>query len=206
MLASLAHEADRNGYILLAPEWATSSAKAGSGRATITCTSPPYSATRFATSASTTTACSFSASRDGANMAMDVGMSHPDLFAGVLAMGPPPKWQSMFMEYWRNAQKLPFYIVTGELAGESVTSFGASSSEWMPKGFPGMLVLYKGRGIEWYPAEIPVMFDWMRPQETRRKESRFSRWELDARTGVGDYARSDNRFYWLGVDKITNSR
>ena len=54
---------------------------------------------------------------EGADMAMDVGASHPDLFAGVIAVGPNPKWQGLFVNYWRNAQRLPFYVVSGQLAG-----------------------------------------------------------------------------------------
>ena len=55
---------------------------------------------------------------DGANMAMDVGMSHPDLFAGVIAMGPIPKWQrACSSTTGRTPQKLPFYVVTGEHRG-----------------------------------------------------------------------------------------
>jgi hypothetical protein len=63
------------------------------------------------------------------------------------------------------------------------------------------MVLYKGRGIEWFPAEIPVMFDWM---------SRKKRANGTATLQLGNGPRlpwrtirsTDNRFYWLGVDKI----
>src|SRR5690348_4052652 len=94
-------------------------------------------------------------------MAMDIGMSHPDLFAGVLAMGPAPIWKNMFIEYWKNAQKLPFYIVTGELASDSATALRRIYERWMPLGFPSVMVVYKGRSIEWFGSEIAPMFDWM---------------------------------------------
>ena len=94
-------------------------------------------------------------------MAMDVGMSHPDLFAGVVAMGPAPKWQNMFMDYWKNAQKLPFYVVTGELAGDSVGILRRHLRQWMPKGFPGILVALQGPRCSSGSARTAVIFDWM---------------------------------------------
>src|SRR5262249_28053358 len=52
----------------------------------------------------------------GAMMAWDVGLSHPDLFAGVLPMSGSPE---MFAErYWRNGQYVPFYVVSGDRSGD----------------------------------------------------------------------------------------
>ena len=53
----------------------------------------------------------------GANMAMDVGLAHPDLFAGVIPMGPNPEY--FVNAYWRNGQYLPFYLISGSVAGEN---------------------------------------------------------------------------------------
>jgi len=205
MLGSLAREADRNGYILLAPDWTSQFGKGWqwNGEDHVYVTAVLRDAVRHFC-IDNDRVFLFGAA-DGANMAMDIGMSHPDLFAGVLAMGPAPKWQNMFMDYWRNAQKLPFYIVTGEMAGDTVATLRRIFGEWMPKGFPGMMVLYKGRGIEWYSSEIPVMFDWM---------GRKKRTTGTATLALGNQPRpawatmreTDNRFYWLGVDKITNAR
>ena len=47
----------------------------------------------------------------GATMAMDVGASHPDLFAGVIAVGPTPHpW--VYRYYYKNAQKLPSVLAS----------------------------------------------------------------------------------------------
>ena len=65
---------------------------------------------------------------------------------------------------------------------------------------PGLMAVYKGRGLEWYAAETPVIFDWM-----SRKKRVNGAAVLALGTGspsVADDARdTDNRFYWLQADK-----
>lgn len=138
---------------------------------------------------------------EGADMAMDVGASHPDLFAGVVAMGPAPKWQGLFIDYWKNAQKLPFYVVTGELANDSYTNTRRIFDRWMPNGFPGLGVVYKGRGVEWFSAELPEIFDWL---GRKKRANGTSTLQLGGgpRFPWQTSRVSDNRFYWLGAEKI----
>src|SRR5208282_3108816 len=94
------------------------------------------------------------------DMAYDVGLSHPDLFAGVLPMSAGP---SFFSEaYWRSAQYLPFYVINGDRSGDSNKKVREQFTSWMPRAFNSMWVQYKGRGIEWFGAELPSAFDWMR--------------------------------------------
>ena len=139
---------------------------------------------------------------DGGNMAFDVGLSHPDLFAGVLLMSPSnPRWQGTGMQYWPNAQKLPFYVVTGTLGGKPNLDLRSVFGEWMPKGFSGIHALYKGRGLEWFPGETPVMFDWM---NRKRRVNGASTLQLaDTRRYDWQIMRAgDNRFYWLGAEDV----
>jgi hypothetical protein len=136
---------------------------------------------------------------EGANMAMDVGSSHPDLFAGVVAVSPIPRWQGQFIETWRNAQKLPFYVVTGELAGASVTPLKSLFLQWMPHGYPAVMSVYKGRGIEWYPAETPVFFDWM---SRKKRVNGTATLALGTNRQAWQLLReADNRFYWLEANR-----
>lgn len=205
MIASLAYESDRNGYILIAPEWSSQLGKGwqwkGDDHAYVT--EVLRDAVRHFC-VDNDRVFLFGAA-DGASMAMDIGLSHPDLFAGVLAMGPIPRYHNMCSEYWGNAQKLPFYCVTGELAGDSASNLRQIFENWMPKGYPSLMVVYKGRGIEWYPSEVPVMFDWM---------GRKTRVNVKGVLALGGAARqpwttmraTDNRFYWLSADKISESR
>ena len=204
-MASLTREADRNGYILLAPDWTGQFSKGWewNGDDHVYVTAVLRDAVRHFCVDNDRVFLFGTA--DGANMAMDVGMSHPDLFAGVVAMGPAPKWQNMFMDYWKNAQKLPFYVVTGELAGDSVGILRRLYGEWMPKGFPGILSLYKGRGAEWFGSELPVIFDWM---GRKKRVSGTATLALgnQPRPAWATMRKTDNRFYWLGVDKIEKGR
>jgi hypothetical protein len=131
-------------------------------------------------------------------MAMDVGITHPDLFAGVLPMGPLPK-PGYFAQTWQNAQLLPFYVVTGEQIGGGMQTLRALYEQWMPKGFPAVWSIYLGRGVEWFAAEAPTMFDWMSrktrpsPTTTLKLDTRTRRpWQI---TGDGEH-----RFFWLQSD------
>src|SRR5207253_9758494 len=55
---------------------------------------------------------------DGADMAFDVGLAHPDLFAGVLPVsGSPHLFAQRYAQLGGNGQHLPFYVVSGTVAG-----------------------------------------------------------------------------------------
>lgn len=205
-LAAFSHEADKNGYIIIAPDWAPVFGPKVEGW------SWDGADHDWVAASLRDTIRHFTVDTDrvfmigggaGADMAMDIGASHPDLFAGVVAVGPNPKWGSFFMHYWRNAQKLPFYVVSGELAGEASSTLRALYGPWMRHGFPSLQVLYRGRGFEWYPAETPVMFDWM----GRKKRVTITA-TMNLKTSGGEPIRwqtmreGDNHFYWLGADRI----
>jgi predicted esterase len=142
---------------------------------------------------------------EGANMALDVGYSHPDLFAGIVCVGGRPKHFSQ--RYWRNSQYLPCYFVGGELDGDAMVALRNVLQEMMPRGFPTLLTMYKGRGQEWYPGELNSIFDWL-----DRKKRVFPYPEL-GRGGVGglhgqefySMRPTDDRFYWLSGSSL-NSR
>jgi pimeloyl-ACP methyl ester carboxylesterase len=139
---------------------------------------------------------------EGGKMAFDVGLSHPDQFAGVLPMSAGP---SMFpRRYWRNAQYLPFYVVNGTRAGDTSTLIRTQFENWVLRGFPCLWMEYKGRGIEFFKGELPAMFDWMRHQKRA-----FPMRQLGTDGGGGPTGTEfctmrdeDNRFYWLGMSKV----
>jgi pimeloyl-ACP methyl ester carboxylesterase len=205
-LAAFSHEADRHGYIIVAPDWAPVFGPKVEGW------SWDGIDHDWVGAALRDTIRHFTVDNDrvfmiggaaGADMAMDIGASHPDLFAGVIAVGPNPKWGSFFMHYWRNAQKLPFYVVGGELSGDANGNLRQVFGPWMRYGFPSLQVLYRGRGFEWYPAETPVMFDWM---SRKKRVSVTSTMNLKASNGEPirwqTMREGDNRFYWLGAERV----
>ncbi len=141
---------------------------------------------------------------EGGKMAFDVGLSHPDLFAGVMPMAAAP-YKHAF-RYWANAQYLPFYVVDGTFSGEAAKANQELFKKWVPLGFPGIYVQYKGRGVEWFPGEFPNLFDWM-----DRKKDQFKRATAFPELGRlgGSLNReflslrdSDNRFYWISSEGL----
>lgn len=205
VLAPLMAEADKNGYIIVAPEWVGQFDKTGwqwRGEDHAYVTTVLRDAVRhFTVDNDRVFLCGVA---EGANMAMDIGSSHPDLFAGVIPVSPAPRWQGQFIETWRNAQKLPFYVVVGEYTGPAVTSLRNLFARWMPHGFPAVMSVYKGRGVEWYASETPTIFDWM---------SRKKRVNGTATLALGTYRQpwmmlreTDNRFYWLQADKVVSGK
>jgi pimeloyl-ACP methyl ester carboxylesterase len=203
MTLALAREAERNGYILVSPVWSGPFDTKGwqfKGEDHDYVTAVLRDVIRHFT-VDNDRVFMFGAG-DGGSMAFDVGLSHPDLFAGVLLMSPSnPRWIGTSMQYWQNAQKLPFYVVTGQLAGKPNAELRFAFDRWMPNGFPAINAIYKGRGLEWYPAETPVMFDWMNRKKRVQGTATLSlgtnrrfEWQIMRQT--------DNRFYWLGADRI----
>ena len=143
----------------------------------------------------------------GASVAFDLGLSHPDQFAGVIPMSTTIL--DMFIEkYWRNGQYLPFYVVNGDRSGDTNLKTRQLFTNWMPRGYPSIWSQYKGRGVEFFSAEIPFICDWM-----RGKSRVFPMNQLGSDGGgsvLGNEFQStrfcDNQFYWIGSDTINENR
>lgn len=136
---------------------------------------------------------------EGANMAYDVGLAHPDLFAGVIPMGGQPALHAF--RYRRNGQYLPFYTVSGDSSGKPHQETRRLYEDWISKGHPSLFVERRGRGQEWFPGEMPIIFDWMQPKHRAMPM-----------TEVGAHGREfqtlrtgDNSFYWASTDSINPS-
>jgi len=124
----------------------------------------------------------------GGDAAFDIGMSHPDLFAGVIPIvGISDKYS---MWYYLNAKHLPWYIVSGELARNSLERNARELTRMMtkPPFFDVIYAEYIGRGYESYYEEIHQLFDWM-ALHRRRKHPK----KVEVRT----LRPSDNRFWWV---------
>ncbi|MGE3809114.1 MAG: prolyl oligopeptidase family serine peptidase, partial [Gemmataceae bacterium] len=104
---------------------------------------------------------------EGGNMALDVGLSHPGQFAGVLSMNGTTRqlgerFPCQFVErYTHNGQYLPLYLVNGSHTGDHAKYLQETFTRWSQLGHPALHVEYQGRGLEWFGAELPTMFDWM---------------------------------------------
>jgi predicted esterase len=147
---------------------------------------------------------------EGGAMALDVGLGHPDLFAGVLPMGAGPQFHAELC--WRNAQKLPFYIVYGSQGPDHEKMRDLFNNWVILRPYSSLWIDYKGRGAEWFGGELPNMFDWM-----RNKRRVFPNHDLLRRLGTdgggGSFGNEfctlracDNHFYWLSSDNVLNTK
>jgi hypothetical protein len=138
---------------------------------------------------------------EGANFAFDVALSHPDRFAALATFGATLTKKILVNEYWQNAQKLPYYAVTGSEAGPSFSAHYDLFKNMLLHGFPSLLNVYLGRGIEWYPAEVVPLFDWLANKRRvtgtgtlRVGNTKMVEWRTMRKT--------DDRFYWIGCPAI----
>jgi pimeloyl-ACP methyl ester carboxylesterase len=186
-------QAARHGYIVIAPAW-TEEHQASYG----------YSAHEHAAVLnSLRDACRrFSIDTDrvflsgqsiGGDAAWDIGLAHPDLWAGVIPIVAQSDRYCTF--YWKNARYVPFYVVAGELdGGKMVQNAHSTLDRWLRygynAGYNATVVEYLGRGHEDFYDEILRMFDWM-----GRYHRNFFPREFECRT-----MRSwDNYFWWVEV-------
>jgi dienelactone hydrolase len=219
MVKRLGDETARHGYILACPDW-----DQGTGGAYA------YSAEEHATVLDTVRDLRqhFNIDSDrvfltgygeGGNMAWDVGLSHPDLFAGVIPIAGQPRNQAV--AYWPNAMQLPFYTVWGERMGgpggmedqkktnANVVIFNMFKEHWIPRGAPALGVQCKGRGLEWFAGELPDIFQWMAPKRRNNPQKVGYKDVVNKDGEVTEYQDSmrsmretDNRFYWVTLDGI----
>ncbi|MBM81155.1 MAG: hypothetical protein CMJ78_11255 [Planctomycetaceae bacterium] len=125
----------------------------------------------------------------GGDAAFDLGMSHPDVFAGVIPITGVIGEHCRY--YWKNASEMPWYVVGGELDRDSFEKNVFHLNEMLKRGYDMIFTEYIGRGYESYYAEIHNLFDWM---ELHRR-SVFPR-EID----VEILRPFDNRFFWVKMD------
>ncbi|HEY7153311.1 MAG TPA: hypothetical protein VH575_05060 [Gemmataceae bacterium] len=194
--------AAKNGYILIAPEWqdgGLNSAYSYSEREHLTLLNALRDVRRH-----------FNADEDrvfltgygeGGAMAFDVGLGHPDLFAGVLPMGAGPEYHAKIC--WRNGQYLPFYVVHGN-KGPNGKEMRTLFEKWVQRNFPMLWIDYKGRGAEWFGGEVPLMFDWMRDKKRPFPLNRLGTSGQGSSFGneFCTMRNCDNHFYWLSTSNV----
>lgn len=206
-------EALEHGYILLAPAWEAGAGGPFGGGGGIYTYSPAEHEAVLASLRDLRKRFNVDSDRvfltglgHGGTMAFDVGLSHPDQFAGVIPMSATPDLYCQ--RYWKNAMYLPFYVVGGERMGEGFRKTKALFDIWILRSQPALWVQYKGRGAEWFAGEVPLVLDWMR---AKRRVLPLRKLGDDAgAAGAGMEFQilrpTDNRFYWVGCDQISPRR
>jgi pimeloyl-ACP methyl ester carboxylesterase len=127
----------------------------------------------------------------GGDAAWDIGLAHPDLWAGVLPIVATA--DRYVIHYWPNAEYVPFYFVAGELDGARISENARDWDRYLRGGFDCTLVEYLGRGHEAFHDEILRMFDWM---NRRRRQLAIREFECSTMRPW------DNFFWWLEVTNL----
>ena len=197
----LAETTGRQGYILVVPDWGSLAQDKYSG------TEQEHEAV---VAALKTPAVDFSliprrifltGFDESGKMAYDVGLSHPDLFAGVVVMSGRPDGNA-FNKNSFNAQYLPFYVVDGQFNAKNMQAGKVPENvnrpvfkRWVPYGYPALYVEYTGRAQEFFAGELPSIFQWMEKKKRAKGLPELGRSE--AKYEFISVRNGDNRFYWI---------
>ena len=127
----------------------------------------------------------------GGDAAFDMGNAHPDLFAGVIPI--TGLIQNLTVKIWRNGRRLPWFMVSGQLDRDVFERNASLINRMMIGHFDVLLSEFIGRGYESFYEEIHQLFDWMDLQERAPLPDEFSM--LAARP-------NNNRFFWLKANTL----
>ena len=179
-------QASRNGYIVIAPEWALEHQtqyqySAREHAVVLDCLRGAFQ--RFSVD---TDRVFLSGHSMGGDAAWDIGTAHPDLWAGVIPIAARGDKYCTF--YWENAAIVPLYFVTGELDSSRMAANSLHWDRYLRKGYNTTVVEYQGRGHENFSDEILRMFDWM-----GRLQRNFAPKKFTAVT----MRPWDNFFWWI---------
>ena len=125
----------------------------------------------------------------GADAAFDIGMSHPDEFAGVIPIGGNCLNYPKFTR--ENGRYTAWYVVGKGFDGEHRDASNDMVFEDLFKSgvrFDFLLVEYLGRGLEGYLEEVPKLFEWM---------DLHRRTVLPQTIQADSLRKTDNRFFWV---------
>lgn len=154
-------EAARRGYIVIAPRWkgarqAKYNYSAQEHAAVLNCVRDAF--TRFAID---TERVFLSGHSMGGDAAWDIGLAHPDLWAGVIPI--TAQADEYISRYWQNARwNLPMYFLHGEKDSPRALANNQDWTRYLTKVFFDVMVVeYQGRGQEHFYEDIKNIYNWM---------------------------------------------
>ena len=124
----------------------------------------------------------------GGDAAFDVGMSQPDLFAGVMPIcGVCDKYCKWT---WDNTKLTGWYVVGGERDRDTLEVNASVLNQMLRRSYDLVYAEYMERGYESYFEELPRLFEWM---ELHQREPDQAKFEVDIARPI------DTEWYWLSV-------
>ncbi|MSR59594.1 MAG: hypothetical protein EXS05_18450 [Planctomycetaceae bacterium] len=185
-------QAQRHGYIVIAPEYTTKADQRtydySPAAHKIVLTALRDARQRFSVDSDRV----FLAGHNmGGDAAWDMGLSHPDLFAGVIPItGVSDRYCKFYKE---NARGLALYVVAGELDRDTLARNSGVLMWMMENNIDLIYTEYQGAGLDSYYSEIHKLFDWM---------SRHRRQATPRKFVVQTMRATDNHFFWYEFDGI----
>lgn len=128
----------------------------------------------------------------GGAAAWDIALSHPDLWAGMISIGAEPR--KTLIHYDRNGVHVPVYIVMGEKDGRPLKRNGAVYDDYMSYQHDAMVVMYRGRGKEFFYEESDRIFEWMSTPFHKRAK-------IPEELKLISMRANDRFFWWLEWDE-----
>jgi predicted esterase len=188
-------QASRHGYIVIAPDWTKKGQVAYQFEArehAAVLNSLRDACRRFSID---TDRVFLSGHSMGGDAAWDIGIAHPDVWAGVIPITATA--DRYISHYTANAKYVPLYFVCGELDGDRMVKNARDLDRYMMKpGYNVTVVEYLGRGHEHFYDEIQNLFAFMAKQERNFFPNNFTTTTMRA---------WDNFFWWVEVGDLPPS-
>jgi len=186
-----AGQASRHGYIVVAPAWAAEHQKRylfSAREHAAVLDSLRDACRRFSIDVDRVF---LSGHSTGGDAAWDIGLAHPDLWAGVIPIVARSERYSVY--YWENAALVPLYFVAGELDGDRMANNARDWDRYMIRRYNVTVVEYRGRGHDGFSDEILRLFDWM---------GRYRRNFFPKDFKAISMRPWDNFFWWVELDRL----
>ncbi|HUY36461.1 MAG TPA: peptidase [Pirellulales bacterium] len=184
-------QASRHGYIVIAPAWATreqSGYQFSDAEHAAVLNTLRDACRRFSIDADRVFLSGHSM---GGDAAWDIGLAHPDLWAGVIPI--VARADKFISRIWENGRYVHAYFVGGELDGDKPAHNAQDFDRYMNRGYNVTAVEFEGRGHEDFSDEIQRLFDWM-----GRYHRDFYPKEFNGRS----MRTGDNYFWWVELDEF----
>jgi pimeloyl-ACP methyl ester carboxylesterase len=182
-------QATRYGYIVVAPAWAKdeqTSYRFSAAEHAAVLNALRDACRRFAID---TDRVFLSGHSMGGDAAWDIGLAHPDLWAGVVPI--VARSDKYISRLWENARYANFYFVGGELDSDKSAHNAKDIDRYLNHGYNTTVAEFEGRGHEDFSDEILRLFDWM---------NRFQRDFYPKEFKCYSMRPWDNYFWWLELD------
>ena len=186
-------QATRHGYIVIAPQWSATfqdTYKYTALEHRIVLGALEDASRRFSIDSDRVFLTGHSM---GGDAAWDIGISHPDRFAGVIpitAVG-----DRYVLHNPDHIRYLPMYFVSGELDANRSTDIAVHYDRYFNRARNANITIveFQGRGHEHFSDEIIRLFDWM---------SRYRRTFPNKDFLVKSMRTTDDRFWWVELAKF----